>query len=114
MDNIFSFNRNYHHFRINRSFPVHLYVSGYLICKLIYYYYSLNKITPLIWTFVKIIVCVWLYHPTYQGALFLEKTFSKYIDMVCDKTKPILDPLFAILGVNQSHEVEEETNKKQE
>ena len=110
MDNIFSFNRNYYHFRINSPFPIHLHVSTYLILN---YVHSLNKITPLIWTFVKIIVCVWLYHPTYQGALFLEKTFSKYIDIVCDKTKPVLDPIFAILGVNQRNGVEEHSKKQE-
>lgn len=49
------------------------------------------------WPFLKTLFCIWLYYPTYQGALLLEQLCGKYIDMANSSVYPICSKILSIL-----------------
>jgi len=42
----------------------------------------LNKICGCFWTIAKILFAVWLYHPTFKGALFINQKAEKFYPIV--------------------------------
>jgi hypothetical protein len=59
----------------------------------------LNLVCGCLWCWVKILFAVWLQHPNYRGALFLEQKGGKFLDMAYEKIYPIAGKVLNIIGV---------------
>merc|ERR1711934_1317633 len=61
----------------------------------------LNKLCGCFWTIAKIAFAVWLYHPTFKGALFLNQKAEKFYPIVF-KQLEMVGKLFDGIGFQQN------------
>merc|ERR1711976_76818 len=60
--------------------------------------YIVNLICACSWRLIKMLLAIWLQHPSYRGALLIEQVGGKYFDLAFAKTYPPLAKVFVILG----------------
>ncbi len=51
-------------------------------------FYSFDLLCSCIYPIIKMIVCLWLYHKDYRGALLIDQLFADIFDMVYTKAAP--------------------------
>lgn len=45
------------------------------------------------------VLCLWCYHDTFKGALFVDDKAGKYIDLAYDKVMPVAGKVLGLIGV---------------
>lgn len=58
------------------------------------------------------VLCLWCYHDTFKGALFVDDKVGKYIDLAYNKIMPIAGKILGPLGIPQRDAVS--TEKKEQ
>ncbi len=57
----------------------------------------MNLISLKCWPFIKTLFCIWLYYPTYRGALLLEQLGGNYIDLANKSVGPVASKILPLL-----------------
>merc|ERR1711976_767925 len=60
--------------------------------------YIANLVCGCTWRIIKLLLAVWLQHPTSRGALSLEQVGGKFLDLGFEKVYPALGKVMMIMG----------------
>ena len=74
--------------------------------------FILGKISRRIYPFIKVCFHLWLYFPSYRGALLLDQLYGKFIDLAFLKVNPIGGKVLTKIGI-PNRDIAGETKKEE-
>ena len=72
----------------------------------------LNSISTCLWPSILSLICVWLSHPTYRGALFIDQLASAHITKHFPLLSNTVGNVLSFVGIPTRTEVKSEDQKK--
>lgn len=72
----------------------------------------LNLVCECVWPIIKALVCVWMFHDTYKGALFVEQKAQPFTQKYYGLVSKAVGKFVAFVGVPQRDQEKKEDKKE--